>query len=347
MQPISIKACGMVTSVGFNAPSSLAAIRAGIRGVKQTNLWDPETGTYLCAGRVPLPQWWVGLGKLADLATPAILECLQAAKPIQPQEIPVLLCVASADRPFRFPELDTQILPEIEHRLGFRLYSASRVIPHDHVSIVLALREAAELIANKQAPCVIVAAVDSLLVHDLNDYYLDKRRLLTPNNSNGFSLGEAGSAILVATPGSSSSGELQILSMSTGRENATIESEEPLRGEGLTQVIREVLHDSGLTMQDIFYRITDINGEHYKFKEMALAIGRFARKPTPELFDLWHPIECIGDVGAAIGPIVLGVALHAGQKGYSKGSTVLCTFGNDNGERAALVVNYQVREMKS
>ena len=96
-------------------------------------------------------------------------------------------------------------------------------------------------------------------------------------------------------------------------------------------------------MQKIHYRVTDLNGEHFKFKEMVLAIGRFARKPMPELFDLWHPIECIGDVGAAIGPIVLGVALDAGQKGYGIGPTVLCTLSNDDGERAALVVNYQPR----
>ncbi len=71
---------------------------------------------------------------------------------------------------------------------------------------------------------------------------------------------------------------------------------------------------------------------------------RYQRKPKPKLFDLWHPIEHIGDVGAAIGPLVLGVALHAGQKGYGIGPTVLCTFGNDNGERAAAVVTVP-REM--
>ena len=71
---------------------------------------------------------------------------------------------------------------------------------------------------------------------------------------------------------------------------------------------------------------------------------RYERKPKPKLFDLWHPIEYIGDVGAAIGPIVLGVALHAGQKGYGIGPTVLCTFGNDNGERAAVVTTFRASE---
>src|SRR4051812_41151798 len=107
MLPLKIVATGMVTPVGFNAASSCAAMRAGIRNVRRTNLWDRYTGTFLAAGKVPLPQWWVGLGKLADLAAPAILECVEAASQTPPQQIPVLLGIAPADRPFRLDGLET------------------------------------------------------------------------------------------------------------------------------------------------------------------------------------------------------------------------------------------------
>ena len=36
----------------------------------------------MAAGKVPLPQWWVGIGKLAELVAPAIYECVMAAQPI-------------------------------------------------------------------------------------------------------------------------------------------------------------------------------------------------------------------------------------------------------------------------
>jgi 3-oxoacyl-[acyl-carrier-protein] synthase I len=84
---LAVTASGMVTPVGFNARSSLAALRAGIRNVHEVNLWDGECGEYLAAGKVPLPQWWVGVGKLAELAAPAIRECLQAALPEDPLAI--------------------------------------------------------------------------------------------------------------------------------------------------------------------------------------------------------------------------------------------------------------------
>jgi 3-oxoacyl-[acyl-carrier-protein] synthase-1 len=341
MTRLAIKTAGMVTPVGFNFAATAAALRAGIRNVNETNLWDAESGTYLAAGKVPLPQWWVGIGKLADLAAPAIQECLAAAAPVPAPEVPVLLGVAPPDRPFRFPDLDRQIVEEIEHRLGFRLHPASRVIPEDHVSLAVALREAGDLLAETQAPCLIVAAVDSLLHQDLKEYYLSKRRLLTPINSNGFSLGEAGAAVLVVPAGTVPEGELEILGVGMAVETATIESEQPLRGDGLTLAVREAFTASGLTVQETQYRIADVNGEHYKFKELTLAMGRFPRKPTGKLFEVWHPIEYIGDVGAAIGPIIVGWALHAGRLGYGNGPTVLCTLANDNGARAALVVNYR------
>jgi 3-oxoacyl-[acyl-carrier-protein] synthase-1 len=144
----------------------------------------------------------------------------------------------------------------------------------------------------------------------------------------------------VTRAGASRAGELQIVGIGYGREQASIESEEPLRAEGLIEAIHQAFRDGQCGYDDLFYRITDLNGEHYKFKEMTLAMMRFQRRPKPKLFDLWHPIEFIGDVGAAIGPLVLGLALHAGERSYGNGPTVLCTFGNDDGERTAMVVHY-------
>ena len=344
MNVLSVQAIGMVTTVGFNAPASCAAIRAGVRNVQETNLWDAETGEYLAAGRVLLPQWWIGTGKLAELVAPAIHECLEAAQPVPPTEIPILLGVSSPDRPCRFVDLDQEILAEIEHRLGFELHPASRVIAHDRVSIAVGLHEAGRLIGTGQARHCIVAAVDSLVQQDLVQHYLNAHRILTQTNSNGFSPGEAGAALLVAEARNSPAGELKILGAGTAHERAMIESDEPFRGEGLTQAIGNAMAEAGLKIQDLHYRITDLNGEHYKFKEMAFAMIRYERKPKPRLFDLWHPIEYIADVGAAIGPIVLAMAFHAGQKSYGVGPKTLCTFGNDNGERAALVVSFEPRE---
>ena len=90
MTDLAILASGMVTALGFNAPSSLAALRAGISAVRDIPWADYESGRPLRGARVLLPQWWEGLGKLADLIAPAIRECLVAAEPEPPQAIPIL-----------------------------------------------------------------------------------------------------------------------------------------------------------------------------------------------------------------------------------------------------------------
>ena len=90
------------------------------------------------------------------------------------------------------------------------------------------------------------------------------------------------------------------------------------------------------------YRITDANGEQYVFKEAALAITRILRVRKEE-FDIWHPAECVGEIGSAVVPCSLGFALTASRKKYAPGNCVLCHFGNDAGERGAIVMSYSER----
>jgi 3-oxoacyl-[acyl-carrier-protein] synthase I len=340
MPTLAIKASGMVTAVGFNSPSSCAAIRAGIRGVNESHLWDAESGVHLGVGKVYLPHWWDSLSKLADLVAPAIQECVKAAAPVPGENIPIFLGVSTPTRRARPADLEQHILAELQERFSFRLHPRSEVIARAHISVAIGLQKVARCFSQEQLAFCIVAGVDSLIDQELANFYLSQRRLLTPKNSNGFVLGEAGSAVLVSIASGPES-RLEVLGIGVAREKAPIESEEPLRGGGLIEAVGHAIHNAGLSFDDLQYRITDLNGEHYKFKEMVFLMLRCERKVKPKLFDLWHPIEYIGDVGAAIGPIVMGVTLHASEKAYGVGPTVLCTFGNDDGERAAIVARFR------
>lgn len=335
-----VKKVGMVTPVGFNGRASLAAMRAGIRNAVQTNIWDGESASYLPAGRVNLPHWWVGLGKLAELVAPAIGECLEAARPAAPERTALLLGVAPPDRPRRWEGLDSRLIGEIEFRLDCRFHPDSTVIAKDRTSVVTGLRKAQQLLARADVECCIVAGVDSFVWSKMLHPYMDERRVLTPRNSNGFTPGEAGIACLVtrATPREPG---LRILSTGIAREESTIGSDRPLSGAGMTDAYRQALAESKLGIEQVDYRITDLNGEHYRFLEASLAAMRLIRKPREKIFDIWHPIEYLGDIGAAIGPCLLGVALDASQRGYAIGPTSLLHMSNDDGERAAVIARYQ------
>jgi len=89
------------------------------------------------------------------------------------------------------------------------------------------------------------------------------------------------------------------------------------------------------------WRIADLSGEQYYFKEAALALQKTLRR-RQEAMDLWHPAECIGETGSAIGPAMLGVAAAACHKQYAPGPQILLHTANDAGERAAIVARYSV-----
>ena len=100
---------------------------------------------------------------------------------------------------------------------------------------------------------------------------------------------------------------------------------------------RAALEDGGIGYESLDYRLTDISGGQYAFKEAALALLR-TMQVRKEAFTLWHPADCIGEVGAAIVPCVLAVAAAAHTRRYAPGPGVLCHFANDDGRRAALTL---------
>ncbi|KQP22423.1 hypothetical protein [Pseudorhodoferax sp. Leaf267] len=336
---ISVVASGLVTAIGFNAAACLAALRAKISGVKTEKLYDLQAGQYLRAARVRLPQWWEGIGKLAELLAPAIAECMDAADGVDSARIPVLLCLPEPGPPDRLGGTPAQLVAALQARLGRPLSPLSRTLAQGQVSAVAALVHARALLAQNDCAYCIVAGVDSFLRQSVVDAYIAPRRVMTASNSNGFFPGEAASAVLLRQSRPDGP-ELRLLGLGLGREAATIASDLPLQAKGLCAAVQGALGEASVAFHDVDYRIADANGEHYKFKEATLLVGRLMRKRKPERFELWHPVESLGEIGAAIGPAALAQALHAGLHGYAPGPTVLCHFGSDGGDRAAAVLRY-------
>lgn len=324
---------GLVTSVGLTAPAACAAIRAGVTNPTETRFFD-AAGQVIMAHQVPLPQPWRGRTKLAKMAALAIEECLVAIAREDWPRIPLILCVAERERPGRLEGLDDELFSDVQGELRTQFAPESLVVPHGRVSVGTALKHARELLGSGRIPLVLVAATDSLLNWPTLKAYESSERLLTADNSNGFMPGEGAGAVLVGPAGQS--GQLTLTGIGFAMEPATIESEQPLRGEGLTRAIQNSVLDAGCELDDIDFRISDVAGEQYYFKEAALALGR-ALKRRREVFDMWHPAECIGETGAVAGLACLAVAVTANRKRYAPGPSVLVHASGDYGQRAAIV----------
>jgi len=340
MKPVAILASGMVTAVGLNAPASCAAIRCAIDNFTETRFMD-KGGEWIMGAQVPLEQPWRGLPKLVHMVVPAINECREWLSTVETNmpatDVPLLLCVAEKERPGRLEGLDDELFEEIQRHMKLRFHPRSTVIPKGRVAGALAMELARRLIYEENVPYCIIAGTDTFLVAQTLAAYEEKSRLLTSENSNGFIPGEAGAAILVGRPRNNGQPELLCLGIGHGTEKATIDSEEPLRGDGLVQAFKSAFAEAGCIINDLDFRITDSNGEQYWFKEATLALDRILRK-RQELFEIWHPVDCLGEVGASIVPCALAIALRSMQREYAFGHGPLCHFGSDGTERMALVL---------
>jgi 3-oxoacyl-[acyl-carrier-protein] synthase-1 len=340
VQPLAIVASGMVTGVGHTAPASCAAIRCAIDSFTDTRFMD-RAGEWIIGSQVPLDRGWRGLQKLVHMVMPTIRECLSQAGSIGPASIPLFLCVAERERPGRIAGLENDLFRAIVTELGWSFHSYSAVVPFGRIAGAVALARARELLYQGQVPLCLIAGVDSYLSGATLAAFEQRNRLLTSQNSNGFIPGEGAAAILVGRPQTPNEPELLCLGIGTGKETATIESDTPLRGDGLVQAFRSATVDAGRTLGATDYRITDSNGEQYWFKEAALAVTRVLRERKEDFF-IWHAADCIGETGAAAGPVALGLALAAARKSYAPGPGVLCHFGSDDGTRMALILRYEL-----
>ncbi|PZP98665.1 MAG: hypothetical protein DI587_13715 [Variovorax paradoxus] len=330
---ISIRHCGMVTSLGATAASTCAAVRAKLSNASTTQFAQAD-GEWLVAHQVALGEPAEGVHKLALMAAMAIGECLDGISPSRWSSIPMLLCLADSARPGRVADLEDRLLRALERMLGTRFGKQSAVLAHGRVGASVALAQAQRLIA-EGVPQVLIVATDSLLEWSTLDAYMAQGRLLGPFNANGFVAGEGAGAVLVTAAGPSS--DMVCLGVGFGHEPAHIDSGEPLRGDGLAQAIKAALAPSGLQIHEVDYRVADLSGEQYYFKEAALALLRTMRHRR-ETFDLWHPAECIGELGAVAGMAGVILATHAGHRNYAPGGKVLIHCANDGGQRAALVL---------
>lgn len=330
---------GLVTSVGLTAPESCAAFRAKVTNPSETRFTD-AAGNWIMAHQVALEKPWHGLTKLAKMAALAIDEALQGIPKSDWAQLPLLLCVAEAERPGRANGLDDRLFHLIQDELGVRFAPHSAIVAQGRVGVAVALSQARELIIRGAAPRVLVSATDSLLTWPTLSHYQQQDRLLTRRNSNGFVPGEGAGAMLVGAS-EGRAGELICSGIGFGREAAHIDSGEPLRGDGLAQAIKACLNEAGCEMHHLDFRITDLSGEQYYFKEAALALLRTMRTLKSE-FDIWHPAECMGEAGAASGIAVLAAAREACRKAYAAGPNVLAHWANDAGQRAALTIQHRV-----
>ncbi len=330
---VNILSTGMVTAVGLDAASSCAAMRGALDGIVETQFIVPG-GDWLLGAPVPLPRDWLGEKRMAHLAAGAVVDALDGQDAAR-ADLQVILCLAEDSRPGR-PVRDVD-------RFGARVLEFSglpartklHAVSHGRPSGIVALERVRRMFSRGEAKHALILGVDSLLTGPAVAHFLRERRLLMPGNANGFIPGEAAAAILCAAGPPT---HFTLTGLGLAREDAYLynSADRPLRGDGMTTACRDALVMSGITYGAIDYRVTDMSGEAYFFKQSALAMQRLLREHR-DVQDLWTPADSVGNVGAAMVPLMVGWALTAFEKGYSPGNPLMIEASGDDGGCGAAV----------
>jgi 3-oxoacyl-[acyl-carrier-protein] synthase-1 len=340
---------GMRTSVGQNAVQSCAAIRAGINRFGEWPFMDspadPDGGPVMGAALVPPLGSASWMDKFSELATQPFLEALwhadlgEAVSQDRPPRWGVFLGVPHDTRPgveeadaarFREAVADQDLFPVRPAKL--------ELFPHGHAAGLLALEKAARSLEQGEIDFAVVGGVDSLL-HGQCLYWLHtERKLLSPQNPAGLIPGEA-AAFVVVEPERYARGRganvlARLLPVQTGKES--VPAGQPTSADALTQVVRAVFASLPADRKNVLRIVIDLNGERWRFFEWSLANVR--NPPSPTNRQLWHAADCLGDVGAATGAALLGVAVRAFERGYAVGDALPVITSSDAGERAAVAV---------
>ncbi len=315
-----ISGISAITSVGGNAAQTCTAIHAKIIGVGKHSLYrckplypNEEKAFPLFCSRVPfVAEEQVGAERLLQLAVPALREVVVNAK-LDSTELAygkLLLALPERDSLTASWRLEDAFVPNLCQRAGIYPIAQWQVKFGGRTSVFELLAEACQALEQGECEFCIVGGVDSFLFkHRLDE--LDQNWLLrSKKNVDGFIPGEAASFIFVEKAANANrrgvSSLARIDAVAVGEEPNSADTGRKSSGVGLTNAIQQVATGQARQFKTVY---SDLNGESYLAFEWGLAQVRALDHLNPS-FELLHPAECYGDVGAATGALLLTLAAY-------------------------------------
>jgi 3-oxoacyl-[acyl-carrier-protein] synthase I len=338
-----ITGLGMVSSLGWDVVGSCAAIRAGINRFQELDTFgarapheegepQPVVASPVLAERGP--DWAVRLLALAleDLIRNARL----GRKDLQ--RIRLVLSLPAPTLSAAHARLHETLLPTLAARTG--LITADSEVRHGgNAGMLRCVQDALAAVAQPRWQACIVAGVDSHLFSEELARLDQAGRLKSPRNRDGFIPGECATAVLLERHSEAlkrgAAPIASVVSAATALEEHPLGSREQATGEGLATAIQKACA-AGLP-QGASWVLCDLNGESYRFREWGVVRVRLTRE-LQGLRRLWHPADCLGDVGAATGGVLMAVLGRSFQRGYAPADRALLWAGNEEGQRTALVL---------
>ena len=351
---VYIAGTGMITPIGANTAMTAAAVRAGVSGYRYTDFYvgDDE---YVRMALVPeealenslneetlTSEYTTGeytarryrLLQLAKLA-------LEELKPALPQNVKLPLFIAGPEQLFEGDQpINGVFLQNLAKQTGVNLDLAmSRIISTGRAGGLAAVNLAFRFFASGEESFAIVAGVDTFYDGAVVQTLQKDERLLAGGNMDGFIPGEGAAFILLCkhkVPLHKNTDKIVCLyEAGLGNEPGHRASKEPYRGDGLASTVATALANAKTAKIKTLY--SSMNGEHFFAKEHGVAMIRNSEF-LEEHIKIEHPADCFGDLGAAFGPVAVGIiATHLLNNKIGSPCIVCCS--SDKESRGAVVMH--------
>lgn len=333
---LRIKAAGLCSSVGYTARASACALRAGMDHFQESD-FQTQDGHPVRVARLPDEELW-GAQRLSRWMAYAMQDCLEQAGPLRDSALTMLVLCAQATRPGAQERQAVEALLMGNQILGIPIHPQSLVGHNGRAGLAGVLQLAKSFLVQGKCRQVMLLGADSLLNGETVNHYLHQERLLVPGNSDGFIPGEAAAAVLLELAPVDAPG-LHLLGWGEAHEEGRPDGSVPTRAKGLSAAIRAAFEQADRNCSDLWWRLSDQNGESFFAGEAANAITRIAESggTIPMVIST---ADCLGEVGAATGPVMLAWLAHLLHRPDGPGHCGMLHLANDDGLRSAVVVQF-------
>jgi 3-oxoacyl-[acyl-carrier-protein] synthase-1 len=342
---------GACTSLG-QIVTAAAAFRAGLQRARELPDWtynDSECNEP--ATLVGHPASWCtehfeGNGRRMRMVFAALddFHAQPAASTLPRDRVGMILCLPelSLDDSALEPEdfvhrSDRRFLDRVTQVASTRFtITQDQIVRRGRIGWCVALRQAAQWLERGDVSACIIGAVDSLVDPLRLPGLWARRELKTADRPDGLSPGEA-AVFLAVRRGTEESEEGAVLIHMGGE---VISEADPALPTGLAafEAAWSVLTASGAAHAPAGSIYHDLNGQAWRASDWGCALVRFQARNALQGWRHVIPAEGFGDTGAASGALAVALATRAFVRGYAHGRHALIMITEENGERAALLL---------
>ncbi|NTX08784.1 hypothetical protein [Myxococcus sp. CA040A] len=372
---LAVTALGAVSPLGWDAPSSCAAARAGLLRIAPLDDYvgrDPDTGNaesvrgHTVAG---CTEGFTGNGRLLRLGAVAMSDLRRSCPEEDWRQTGLVLNLpsglplqAAAKASGLQPSLDSEaeeesepdtleaLRPQQEQLLLTRLTRLAdvpvpaghwRVTRGDQAGFLHALAAATQLLAKRAVSRCIVGGIDSYVDRPVVEALDSLRLLKTPSRPQGVLPGECATFLLVEPLALARRRGARIDCVlgahALRREPHDRFAGRPWNGEALAEACAQVWQALPAAQQP-GRLIGNLTGDERRAYDWGCALSRLMGRGLPSELPAWNTGICFGEIGAATAPMAITMAARAFARGYGGTRSILVWLASDSGERGALHV---------